>query len=207
MDFLELVIVFGDYSHPKSYLSKKLSSLMVVANKLVGRDLGYNPDFFEPLILPNPEECTICFKSVCKFKKLDCNHQLCYECFQNIKDRCPFCRREGVNAITEIINETTSIIIHNNSNSSFEDLKTTVSEENGITVGMLIVTKLSDDLYEKSLLFSIIENRHDLQAFALEQGVWINDITNNCCKVTRLNPNIHKASIILNFTEEIPLQD
>ena len=67
-------------------------------------------------------ECNICWETKNKFQRLKCNHQICTQCFPQIRNNlCPFCREPFIirNNISNNIN------IHRNrgqQNNSFSNL-------------------------------------------------------------------------------------
>ena len=69
-------------------------------------------------------ECNICWETKSKFKRLKCNHEICTQCFPQIRNNlCPFCRdpfiirNNASNNINIRRNEN-----QNNQNQSFSNL-------------------------------------------------------------------------------------
>lgn len=69
-------------------------------------------------------ECNICWETKSKFKRLKCNHQICTQCFPQIRNNlCPFCREPFRNSTNINIrrNENQNHQNHSFSNLSLDD--------------------------------------------------------------------------------------
>jgi len=71
-------------------------------------------------------ECNICWEIKHKFKKLKCNHQICTQCFPQIRNNlCPFCREPFV-----IRNGSRSIGIINRQNQEHQSFSNLSLDDN-----------------------------------------------------------------------------
>lgn len=67
-------------------------------------------------------ECNICWETKSKFKRLKCNHQICTQCFPQIRNNlCPFCRESFINSTNIRRNENQNHQNHSFSNLSLDD--------------------------------------------------------------------------------------
>ena len=65
-------------------------------------------------------ECNICWETKSKFKRLKCNHQICTQCFPQIRNNlCPFCREPFRNSTNINIRQNDN---QNHQNHSFSNL-------------------------------------------------------------------------------------
>ena len=57
--------------------------------------------------------CYICYENKKNIKTLECNHKICYGCYNNlIKCCCPFCRREFKKELPKKITSPIRILIN-----------------------------------------------------------------------------------------------